>query len=166
MGKIKLFWQRQIRIIAAPLGFSAGKGFNIPWQQIKIDTTAMVIFGLVTSLLTIFYEVIVTGVDLEKWAEVRLLYNAIRFIGAYFLGCLIDWFRIRLNGHWFSKALSDALALSVYQIPIYAFSAWVMGVPCNAIILAAGIYFLDNLFLGWLYGYILDQTRKRFSRKK
>ncbi len=165
MKKIKFFCLQRAKTLAIPLGFSARKNLKIPWVEIKINTVTMIIFGIITSALTIFYEVVLGGTNMRQWWEVRIIYNVIRFAGAYFLGCLIDWFRVRLNGHWFRRALSDALALSVYQIPIYVGVALFVGVGIKIILRVSGLYILDNLFMGWLYGFILDKTRNYYHRR-
>lgn len=138
---------------------------KVIWQKIKVDTIAMLIFGIVSTIPTLLYEMLISGVDFNQWAGVRISYNILRFAGAYFLGHLIDRLRAKLDGGLIRKAFADAVSLSIYQIPIYILCSLIFKVAYQKIILVSSLYILDNFFFGWLYGYILDRTRKYFRYK-
>lgn len=135
------------------------------WQRYRNDIVAMLVYNLIAGGLTLIYEVLLAGASTEQWLGVRIIYTIIRFSGAFILGYLIDWFRQLLSKRKYllAKATADFLALSVYQLPIYCFSALLVGVPIASILITSGLYVVDNLLLGWLYGYILDKVRKYYS---
>ncbi len=99
------------------------------------------------------------GLTLRQWFGIRILYAALRFAGARLCGKLTDSIRERLLGtsrQRFRKALADAIALSLYQIPLYIVSALVMGARFRQVAITSSIYLVENALLGWLYGVILD----------
>ncbi len=124
------------------------------------NIVATIIYGLITFALTIFYEKYLLGLNWGEWMGARGIYITIRYTFLFVLDYLIDFFRQHLP-----KGLADAAALSCYQIPIYTSAAFIMGIDPHSILLAAAIYLADNLVLGWLYGYILDKTRKFFLQQ-
>lgn len=128
------------------------------WKRSRDNLIATIIYSILTFALTIFYEKVLIGLNWGEWIGARGIYIFFRYLLVFILDYLIDYFRARLP-----KFLAEAVALSVYQIPIYATAALIMGVETRLILLAVLIYIADNLFLGWLYGYILDRTRKFFS---
>lgn len=125
------------------------------WSRSRDNIVATIIYGLITLALTIFYEKYLLGLNWGEWFGARGIYIVFRYSFLFLLDFLIDFFR-----RYLPKILADGIALSCYQIPLYAFSAFIMGVGQNTILLAALIYLIDNLALGWLYGFILDRTRK------
>jgi hypothetical protein len=128
-----------------------------------VDTVAMVLFSVIGGVLTIGYEVGLLGLTGQQWLAIRLLYNPARFIGARLCGKLTNWIRFHLaaeSPNWWQKAVSDTIAVSVYQIPIYVLSALIAQVEPGIIGIAVLMYLLENICIGWLYGVILDWVRK------
>jgi hypothetical protein len=130
------------------------------WQRSRDNILATIIYGIITFSLTILYEKVIVGLNWQEWMGVRLIYIPTRYTFLFLLDYLIDYFRSILP-----KALAEATALSLYQIPIYISAAIIMGVPKSLITTACLIYIADNLAFGWLYGYILNKTRKFFYSK-
>lgn len=128
------------------------------WQRSRDNIFATIIYGLITFSMTILYEKIIVGLNWQEWVGARVIYISVRYTFIFILDYLIDYFRSLTI-----KFLADALALSLYQIPIYTIAALIMGVPHNLIIIVTLIYIADNLLFGWLYGYILDKTRRFFG---
>lgn len=124
------------------------------------NIVATIIYGLITFALTIFYEKYLLGLNWGEWIGARGIYIVCRYIFLFVLDYLIDFFRQHLP-----KVFADAIALSSYQIPIYASAALIMGIKYKLILLAIGIYLADNLAFGWLYGYILDKIRQFFNQQ-
>lgn len=124
------------------------------------NLVATIIYGLITFALTIFYEKYLLGLEWGEWFGARGIYLIFRYGFLFILDFLIDFYR-----RYLPKPLADALALSSYQIPLYATAALIVGISYNTVLLAMGIYLADNLLFGWLYGYILDKTRKYFLRQ-
>lgn len=137
------------------------------WRRYQIDVIALIIFGLLTGFTTIIYEVLLAGASPEQWLGVRVLYNILRFAGAYLLGDLVEKIRTKLapKGGFIRKALADACALSLYQVPIYCISALIMQVSLKSIIITVVLYILDNIFLAWVYGYSRDQVKIFFLKR-
>ncbi len=137
------------------------------WQRYQVTVVAMIIYGIVTSFTTIIYEVLLAGATAEQWLGVRVIYNVLRFAGAYFLGSLIEKVRLKFarNKGFIYVALADAISLSIYQLPIYFISALIMQVSLTTMVITALLYILDNLIFGWLYGFIFDRTKLLFSRR-
>ncbi|MDD2681254.1 MAG: L-alanine exporter AlaE [Patescibacteria group bacterium] len=129
-------------------------------SRARDNIVATIIYGLITFALTIFYEKYLLGLNWGEWMGTRGIYIVFRYTFLFVLDYLIDFFRQHLP-----KGLADAVALSTYQIPIYATAALIIGLDYQRILLAAAIYLADNLALGWLYGYILDRTRKFFLQQ-
>jgi hypothetical protein len=130
------------------------------WQRSRDNIFATIIYGIITFSLTILYEKIIVGLNWQEWMGVRMIYIPIRYVFLFILDYLIDYFRSVLP-----KAFAEAMALSIYQIPIYIGAALIMGVSRSLIITVCLIYIADNLVFGWLYGYILNRTRKFFYNK-
>lgn len=151
------------------------------WSRIKIDLISFSIYGLTTFLITLLYEVLIAGVSTGQFIKVRILYTFLRVIGVYFLVNIIDNLRKKIvlkkliQGNPSSfliglkkralKGLSDAISLSIYQIPVYILSALIFGVEFKKIMLISLLYILDNFLFGWLFGYILDKTRLFFAKR-
>lgn len=134
----------------------------------RSDIVAMVLYNLIAGFLTLVYEIWLGGATGEQWVWVRIIYTIIRVSGAFLLGYLIDFCRRHIwqKRKLIFKALADAFALSLYQIPIYIFSALISGVLWHSILITACLYIGDNLLLGWLYGYILDRVRRYYHNKQ
>jgi len=139
-------------------------------KLIAADTIAMAVYSVVNGLIGLFlthvYEVRWVGLTFNQWLGIRLIFNPLKFGGAYFCGQLTNRFRKRLVGNsksWFWKAIADSLAISAFQLPLYAVSALVMGVSLVKIAIFIGIYLVDNAIFGWTYGWILDWMRLRFA---
>jgi len=130
------------------------------WQRSRDNIVATIIYGLLTFALTILYEKVMIGLEWDSWFGVRAIYIPIRYLLVFMLDYLIDYFRKILP-----KFIADGIALSLYQIPIYIFVSLVVGLNIKAIILASCIYVVDNFAFGWLYGYVLDRTRKFFLQQ-
>jgi len=121
----------------------------------------MLIFSCTAGALVIVYE-FALGLTLAQWGGVKILYNIFRFIGAHYCANLTLWLQKLISGgsnHWFRNAIADALALSVYEIPLYALSAWIMGVDTSVIILLSVIFIFHNIIFGWFYGWLLVRLR-------
>ena len=128
------------------------------WQRSRDNLIATIIYGLITFALTILYEKVIIGLTWLDWLGARGIYIFLRYALLFLLDYLIDYFRSLMP-----KILADAIALSCYQIPLYCLAAIIMQVPSRSIALTALIYLADNLCFAWLYGYILDKTRKFFQ---
>lgn len=137
-------------------------------RLIVADTIALIIHGGLGFFLVLLTEVWVAGIKFDRVLAVRILYDILVLIGAYFCGRLTDKIRKVLqgtSGHPIRKSIAGGIALSLYKIPIYAVSAFVFRVPWEQIRIAAGLYFLENMATGWLFVIILDKTRRYFSAK-
>lgn len=86
------------------------------WERIKVDTIAFIIFGVVTSIVTIIYEVLIAQVEINQWWQVRILYNVIRLLGVYFLGKMTDQLRVKINNKLFRQFIYQALFFSVHYL--------------------------------------------------
>jgi len=137
------------------------------WHRYQVTVVAMIVFGIITSFTTIIYEVLLAGATAEQWLGVRVIYNILRFAGAYFLGSLIEKVRLKFGRQsgFIYIALADAISLSIYQLPIYFISALIMQVSIKTMVITALLYILDNLIFGWLYGFIFDRTKILFSKR-
>jgi len=138
-------------------------------RRVAADTIAMFFFGVSTSVLAPFvvlYEFVVAGLTIEQWTIIFGIYKVLRYIGASFcaelrnsLGeCFLGALRNR-----FRRAMADAAALSIYQLPLYTVSALIAGVSIYQIVIILAVHLARNALLGWWYGVILDWTHARFS---
>ncbi len=131
------------------------------WQRSRDNIVASIIYGMITAFLTIFYEIFIADLGFMEYGFTKLIYLPCRYIiFTFVLDYLMDYFRSMMP-----KLIADPIALSIYQIPIYIIAAMIMGVSNHTIALIAAIYIADNFAFGWLYGYILDRTRKFFYNK-
>lgn len=185
MKKIAILRQRimsDVQTVAISIATIRRKRTDF-WERTKVDTTAFLIFGMITGAVTALYEVVIVGVTAHQWFVVRILYTLIRCLGVYFLGKITDSLRKKIAGEklrkaisdlclglnpkiilFITKGISDGISLSIYQIPVYVFSAFVCGVEVKAIFLASLLYIGDNFLFGWFFGYILDRTRAHFTK--
>lgn len=184
MRKIIFFWE-QVRVGAlkmpTPLVL-AGKIRNFSWQKYKVNIVAMIIYAIITTGITMFYEMGVSNGEIHQWFWVRVIYISLRTLGAPLLGQLIDYIRDKVDNevnflklswlfsqktsHRILKGISDSISLSLFQIPIYIFAALTVGVDYQAVLVNSLMYIGDNFLLGWFFGYILDQTRKFFAKRE
>lgn len=135
-------------------------------SKITVDTLAFVIFSICTSVgLTTLYELLVVRMENETWVIFRILYNLLKFSGAYFCAEITDWVRLKVlkkSENLFRKAIADSISVSMYQLPLYNVSGFIMGIDTFQLMIISSIYLLDNILLGWSYGAILDWIRKKF----
>ncbi|NCB20359.1 MAG: L-alanine exporter AlaE [Clostridia bacterium] len=130
------------------------------WSRSRNNIIATIIYGSLTYCLIIFYERYLLNLNWHDLINVRIIYLTTRYFFLFILDWLIDFYR-----HFLSKFIADAISLLTYQLPLYAGAALIVGIDYDIILLALAIYAVDNLLLGWLYGFILDQTRKYFLQK-
>ena len=136
-------------------------------SKITTDTIALVIFSICASGgLTVLYELLIIDMTKGQWLVFRVLYNILKFSGAYFCVKITDWMRLRIlktSQNRFHKAIADTISISIYQIPLYIMSGLIMGINIIQLLIVSSIYLVDNMILGWLYGVILDWTRKKLQ---
>jgi|GEM_PF-1277233 len=137
------------------------------WNRVLADTIAFGLFGFaVGAVTTILYEMVLFGFTFRQWIGIRIFFTILRFVFAFVCGWLTDFLRQHFPGaahNRFWRAMAEATALTVYQMPLYVVSALIVGVDWHKIAFMSGIYLLENFLFGWLYGLILDWTRKKFA---
>lgn len=137
-----------------------------PLPTVAADTIALLLYSVAGAALTIVCEIFFLKLSGKQWASIRVVYNILRFAGAWLCGTMTDQLRHRIQGdskHPFRLAVAGATSLSLYQLPIYALSARLVGVELAQIQSALGFYFASNLFFGWAYVLILDWVRSRMA---
>ncbi len=147
----------------------------------------MCLHGLAGGVLILATEVLIAKINPLMFLKVRVLYDILVIVGAYFCGRITDKVKrllikkyIHLVRKYESvlvgqfirkvpicviKSIAAGISLSLYKIPLYIFSARIFGVSWGQIRLAAGLYLIENMATGWLYILILDRTRRRFATK-
>jgi len=100
-------------------------------SKITVDTIAFAIFSLLTSVgLTTIYELLVLKMDNDDWFLFRIIYNILKFSGAYFCAELTDIIRKKIQknpNNLSQKITADTLAVSIYQLPIYNITGYFEG---------------------------------------
>jgi len=137
-------------------------------RLIAADTIALIIHGILGFFFVALNELWLAGIEPEKVFVVRIVYDVLVIVGAYFCGRLADKTRKILqgtSGHPVRKFIAGGVTLSIFKIPIYITCALTFQIQWEQIRIAAGLYFLENMATGWLYLIILDWTRRRFSAK-
>lgn len=137
-------------------------------QLLAADTIALVVYSVTTGVLSWLYEVSLLDYTASQWVGVRVLFNLLRYPGARLCGRLTDILRRRLGGessHPIRRSVAASIALSVYQLPLYGLSAFIVRVPGRQIVTILAIYLAQNTLLGWWYSVILDWFRRRLVRK-
>jgi len=122
-----------------------------------------VAFGGFFSLLFEMWLLDMTG---PQWIGIRVLDNAIKYLGAGYCARLEDF----LKGKWerhpkdrFRGVLASTATLLLYQLPIYAVVSLLMRASFHQVGIAVGLFAATTILTGWTYGPILDWTRKHFS---
>jgi len=130
------------------------------------DTLALLIFDMSTGLMVVAYEYFFVTFDMQHIVLVRILYMS-KYIGARFCGRWTNRLRrliINTSDSIVRKAFADALAVSSYQAPLYALSAYCAGMAKTDIVIALSIFGINALMLGWIYGPVLDYMREKFAK--
>ena len=135
-------------------------------KKITADTLALAIFSFLTGIFGLLFERYVASLSLVQMAGIRLGYNFLKYVFAEVCAQIADSLRKRLMGnsnHPFRRALADGLALSAYQLPIYLGCALVAQAEVRQMATMTAFYLANNMAFGWLYGLILNWTRRWFA---
>lgn len=116
-----------------------------------------------TFWIALIVDVGVVNFSLRNWLILRVFLNTILFLAAYFCGWLSDKMRPNVlpdSRYTISMAWTDALALWLYQIPVYVILALYLGGSWDLIGYASLVYFITTCATGWVYGQTLNWTRR------
>ena len=121
------------------------------------DTIALVIYGLPLGYLVFFLEKEVLQFTKYQWLMTHIIY-LLHYPAGRLCAKLDDFFR-----QYFGLAIAGALALCFYSTPIYMAGAIIAGVAWQQVLLGCLIQVVINTCFGWLYGLILEFTRRAFD---
>lgn len=123
------------------------------------DTLALVLFF---TLLGALNEHFVAGMTWEEVARSRAIGAPLMVLTARPYGIWRDWLLARLAPP-LPRLGADALALLLFQVPIYAAILWISGASGTGIVKGAVSFSLLMLVVGRPYGVWLDFVRARFG---
>ena len=123
------------------------------------DTLALVLFFTVLGALN---EHVVAGMTWQEVARSRAIGAPLMVLTARPYGLWRDWLLRRLSPP-LPRLAADALALLVFQVPIYAAILWVSGASGPGILRGCAGFSLLMMVVGRPYGVWLDFVRARFG---
>jgi hypothetical protein len=123
------------------------------------DTLALVLFF---TLLGALNEHFVAGMTWEEVARSRSIGAPLMVLTARPYGVWRDWLMARLAPP-LPRLGADALALLLFQVPIYAAILWLGGASGFGILKGAAGFAVLMLVVGRPYGVWLDFVRARFG---
>jgi hypothetical protein len=123
------------------------------------DTLALVLFF---TLLGALNEHFVAGMTWEEVARSRSIGAPLMVLTARPYGVWRDWLMARLAPP-LPRLGADALALLLFQVPIYAAILWLGGASAPGILKGAAGFALLMMVVGRPYGVWLDFVRARFG---
>lgn len=127
-----------------------------------MEAVPLIIFSIPAALPTLCYEFLLSGLAIERMGLVRIIYGAIRLLGAPYCNRWTDAARIRLSGmsrSRFCGALADAVALSTYQVPLYIAVALPLGAAPRQVVFACGLAVIGDFCFGWFYRWMRNRVR-------
>lgn len=137
-------------------------------KNLIADTVAYLLYSIPGGLITLYFETAVIGLTLQQWGGIRVWYTILRIAGArVVLGKLDNVIRYNVAGpkpNRFQKSVADTITLIVYQLPLYALTLWIMDASSKQLMMACAFSFVENTLLGWLYGLVLDLSRRLLAR--
>lgn len=123
------------------------------------DTLALVVFF---TLVGIFNERFIAGMAWDEVARSRAIGAPLMVLTARPYGVWRDMVMQRVVPR-LPRALGDALALLIFQVPIYAAILWAGGASGLAIMKGAAGFSVLMFLVGRPYGVWLDFVRARFG---
>lgn len=123
------------------------------------DTLALVLFFTLLGALNEHY---VAGMAWEEVARSRTIGAPLMVLTARPYGIWRDWLMKRLAPP-LPRLGADAVALLLFQVPIYAAILWLGGASALGIVRGAAGFALLMLVVGRPYGVWLDFVRARFG---
>lgn len=123
------------------------------------DTLALVLFFTVLGALN---EHFVAGMAWQEVARSRAIGAPLMVATARPYGLWRDWFMTRVSPP-LPRLGADALALLLFQVPIYAAILWVAGGSALGILMGSASFAILMLVVGRPYGVWLDFIRARFG---
>lgn len=136
------------------------------WQSawaFIVDTMPLVVFSVPAALPTVCYECIFSGLTFERAGMIRIVYGLIRIIGARYCNQWVDWVRMRpvfATRHYLWGIFADAVALALYQCPVYAGVAWILGALPGQIMSVCAISLIGDFSFSWVYRLLRERTRR------
>ena len=125
------------------------------------DTLALLTFFTVTGVLNERY---VAGMSWDDVLASRAIGGALMVPTARLYGLWRDWFVNRFAGHTHrGRTLSDAAALMIFQVPVYAVIIWLGGANGWQVLRGCLGFAVLMLVLGRPYGLWLDLVRSWFG---
>lgn len=128
-----------------------------PMRSFAADTLALVVFFTITGALN---ERFVAGMDWDEVLRARLIGAPLMVATARPYGIWRDWAMVRLPG---PHVVRDAVALTVFQVPIYAAIIWAGGAGSAEVVRGCIGFAVLMLIVGRPYGVWLDFVRARFG---
>jgi hypothetical protein len=126
-------------------------------REFAADTLALVTFFTLTGALNERY---VAGMDWSEVARARLIGAPLMVLTARPYGLWRDWAMAWLAG---PRIVRDALALTVFQVPIYGAILWAGGAAADQMLAGCLGFAALMLLVGRPNGIWLDFVRSRFG---
>lgn len=131
------------------------------------DFAAMSLYGIWAGTVSLVLEIHYSKVTLLQWAGTRFFYLICKIGLAHHYGAKLTRFLQKIVGgdkeHWFLRSVAASLSMAIYQQSLYIPSALVTGAGMKKTLFAAKFYFIEALFLGWVYGLTLDWCQKKIA---
>jgi hypothetical protein len=129
-------------------------------------TLALIIYNIPTGALNFLWETCVVGYSLEQWGLIHVVYSIVKygfaFVEARINHLLLHHFRA-FDERSIKRKFVDALALALYQIPLYVAIALLTGRPLKQIGLCVCFSLFEHAAFGPYHGDILRWCQRRFS---
>ena len=135
-------------------------------RRFLADTFAMITFSTVVGMVI---ELFVSGLTLGQSVQTRLTAIIPNMLTGRLQGIFRDWVFAKTGadkGGQILKGISDIIAFTFFQAPLYAVVLLTAGAEWEQILKACGTVALLSAFMGRPYGVFLDFSRWLFRIKK
>ncbi len=131
---------------------------GLTMRRTVVDTVSTIVFFTTVASFT---ELFIAGMDLREVVTTRLIMVPLMVLTGRPYGIWRDWvfLRIRPTVGW-SKAVTDAAAFVVFQLPIYAATLVIAGADTAEIVILLSAVVPQMLILSRPFGLFLEFMRR------
>jgi hypothetical protein len=132
------------------------------YRSFIADVFAMIVFSTAVGMGV---EVYISGMTFSQSLAARIASIIPNLLTARPYGVFRDWV-LRLfgvtKGRWLRRGIADIVAITIFQVPLYAIILWFAGANRAQILTACSALSILSAFMGWPCGLFLDLCRKIF----
>lgn len=137
------------------------------WNRRRIiaDGITFFLYTACTGWIIVGYEKYVCDLAIEQVAILRMMSGVPRVALGFACGMVKNAVKRRWfagSSEFLSQAAAGAIALCLFQLPLYVGSALILSTGARQIIVTCILYIASDILFGWSYVYLLEYIRARF----